>query len=280
MNLSTTVRRSPRNLRNTSVATKLQQEKDENSLTKASKPDQNRKRKIYNSLDEPKIEGITSVEQALPWYNYFTKSDPIYDKYMREEWGFEVRGDQKLFEKLCLEGAQSGLSWRTILNKREAYKKTFHGFDIEKVASMTQKDVECIINAEGTGSDVVVKHQGKIQSVINNAIRILEMKEKESDLEKRNTIFTEFLWSFVNNKPILNGWNSLSEMPGKSLESEQMSKALKKLGFKFVGPTTCYSLMQSMGFVIDHPISSLEWEEARQRLMKRPGGFDDRTKGV
>jgi len=217
-------------------------------------------------------ETTTKESSPSPWYTAFTKTDPIYDAYMENEWGYEKRDDTLLFEKLCLEGAQSGLSWRTILNKREAYRKFFHGFDIDRVAQMTSSEVDDILNSSVRGNDMVVRHRGKIESVIHNAKQLQTMPDREDGY----TNLSDYLWGFVDDKPILNAWKILSETPSKTDESEAMSKALKKLGFKFVGPTICYSLMQSCGFVIDHPFGTKEWEEALERLQKRKGGFQDR----
>lgn len=186
---------------------------------------------------------------------------------MAKEWSFEKRGDTALFEKLSLEGAQSGLSWLTILRKREAYRKAFHDFDPVKVSGMTDSDVIRLMTSEGDKRDTVVRHEGKIRAVINNAQCIVNMSK-----EATGQLFDEFLWSFVNDKPILNKLKP-GNAPSQSVESEAMSKALKKRGFKFVGPTTCYALMQSVGMVVDHPVESPEWIAAKLRLEARPGGF-------
>lgn len=193
---------------------------------------------------------------------------------MKNEWGFEKHDDTQLFEKLTLEGAQAGLSWRTILTKREAYRKAFHGFDVDKVAEMRGSDIDKILATEGSGPDIVVRHRGKIESVINNAKCIQQMREGE--LKESGQTFGEWLWTFVDDKPILNSWKSVSEMPSKTTESEAMSKSLRKLGFRFVGPTTCYSLMQACGFVIDHPVNSQQWIAAKAILGKRAGGYQIR----
>lgn len=222
-------------------------------------------------------------DSNVPWYYLFTKGDEEYNQYMATEWSFEKRGDQALFEKICLEGAQSGLSWQTILRKREAYRKTFFQFDPQRVAQMTPNDVQQILESNGaTPRDVVVRHRGKIEATIHNAKCLLEMQKEKGD---DKMALDHFLWSFVDDKPILNSWGSnfepdkysLNQCPSQSPESQAMSKALKQKGWKFVGPTTCYALMQSSGMVIDHPINSPEWEQARQRLLSRPGGFQDRT---
>ena len=236
------------------------------SMSSSSKPcsstSKKRKRKQQSSDDEQ------------DWFHPFTNNDPIYIKYMTTEWGFEKDTDNELFEKLSLEGAQSGLSWRTILHKREAYRLAFHNFDIDKVSSMTDDDIESLLTSTSDDDDktkLVVRHRGKLQSVVNNATIIQQLKANGTIAS-----FKEYLWSFVDNKPILNHWESFSDLPSKTEESERMSKALKKHGFKFVGPTTCYSLMQSCGFVIDHLKGSKHWLEAEKRLKKREGGYQIR----
>lgn len=189
---------------------------------------------------------------------------------MATEWGWEQRGDTNLFEMLSLEASQSGLSWLTILRKREAYRRVFFQFDIGKVAAMTLPDDVDKILIQDKQEDRIVRHRGKIQAVINNAQCILR------DMAEDNA-FDQFLWSFVDDQPILNQWSGIrEEAVTKSEESEAMSKALKAKGFKFVGPTTCYAFMQSVGMVIDHPVSSPEWEAAHERLKQRPGGYQQR----
>ena len=155
---------------------------------------------------------------------------------------------------------------------------------------MTDDDVERIVSQDGGDdpSQIVVRHRGKIQAVINNAKCIQTMRKEYEEAETSSSsqtaypehgVFDQFLWSFVNDRPIVNTkWDgkNLMDAPGKSEESENMSKALKKKGFKFVGPTTCYSLMQSFGMVIDHPVNSPEWKAAVERLKKRKGGYQMR----
>jgi DNA-3-methyladenine glycosylase I len=219
-----------------------------------------------------------SSSNTSPWYTIFTKDDQLYHHYMSTEWGYETRGDDALFELLALEGAQSGLSWRTILHKRHLYRQWFHNFHVETVAAMTTEHVQAILAAEA--DQAVVRHKGKIESVLHNAQRIMEMRqEAKAKGESTEDALDRFLWSFVNDQPILNGHifdGTLQGMPGTSAESIAMSKALKKLGFKFVGPTTCYSLMQSAGMVLDHPMNCPEGRQAYERLQQRPGGFQDR----
>ena len=226
-----------------------------------------------------------SDNNSKPWYTVFSKSDTEYNRYMATEWGFEKRGDTALFEKICLEGAQSGLSWLTILKKREAYRRCFHQFDISKVSRMTAKDVQNILDSdEEDPTNMVVRHRGKIEATINNGRCIQDMYKEEAGREeigKKENLFDSFLWSFVGDKPILNTtWKqgqSLAAALSKTPESEAMSKALKKRGFRFVGPTTCYAMMQSVGMVIDHPVGTPEWEAALKRLKQRPGGYQKDT---
>ena len=180
--------------------------------------------------------------------------------------GFEKRGDQALFEKLSLEGAQAGLSWSTILQKREGYRHAFHNFDIRKCAAMREEYVAALLDSD---SATVVRHRGKLESVINNAQRVLELiseAEASGAPPPRHGHFDAFLWSFVDGRPQLNEWKSKEAIPTTSPVAQAMSATLKQRGFKFVGPTCCYSLMQSCGLIIDHPVNTPEWEAARLRL--------------
>ena len=160
---------------------------------------------------------------------------PGYVHYHDHEWGFPVGSDQRLFEKLCLEGFQSGLSWLTILNKRENFRVAFAGFDFHRVAQFDDADVERLLQDAG-----IVRHRGKIEAVINNAQRAIEMVEAEGSL-------AAFFWRY---QPAM--LSSGAEIQAQTAESQALSKALKKRGWKFVGPTTMYALMQAMGLVNDH----------------------------
>lgn len=162
-------------------------------------------------------------------------STPEYLAYHDTEWGFPVSDDRRLFEKLCLEGFQSGLSWRTILMKRENFRKAFDGFDYRRVATYTESDVQRLLQDAG-----IVRHRGKIEAVINNAQRMIELVEQEGSL-------SAFVQRF---KPADDG--STPVVRPTCPESEALSKALKKRGWKFVGPTTVYAFMQAMGLVNDH----------------------------
>lgn len=165
---------------------------------------------------------------------------PIYIAYHDNEWGMPEFDSQKLFEKICLEGQQAGLSWITVLKKREAYRAAFHQFDPEKVAKMTALDIDACMQNTG-----LIRHRAKLEAIVKNANAYLAM-------EKCGENFSDFIWSFVNHKPIVNDVPDLSVIPTRTDISKAMSKALKKCGFVFVGETTCYAFMQSMGLVNDH----------------------------
>ena len=175
-----------------------------------------------------------------PWLD-LTKDD--YVQYHDNEWGIPVRDDQKLFENLTLESAQAGLSWYTVLKRRDEYRKAFSFFDIYKVASYTNKDIEVLLNNEG-----IIRHRGKIESTINNAKRFI-------DIQNEFGSFSVYLWQFVNNKTIINKFEKITDYPAVTSESIALSKDLKKRGFKFVGPTICYAFMQACGLVNDHSIN-------------------------
>lgn len=165
-----------------------------------------------------------------------------YEAYHDEEWGVPVTSDIRLYEKMCLEGFQSGLSWLTILRKRENFRSAFAGFDFEAVASFDEADVERLLGDAG-----IVRHRGKIEATINNARAAIDTVEAHNSL-------AAFFWSFEpdeSDRPAVVDQAALMEM-SKTPESTAMSKALKKLGWRFVGPTTCYALMQAAGIVNDH----------------------------
>ena len=169
-------------------------------------------------------------------------SDPLYQSYHDTEWGFPVTNDTRLFEKLCLEGFQSGLSWLTILKKRENFRAGFAGFDIDKVAAFDEPDIDRLLADAG-----IVRHRGKIVSTINNARRAQALRDEFGSL-------AAYFWSFEprpEDRPTDYSWDSLRQQ-ATSPESIRLSKDLKKRGFSFVGPTTCYAFMQAMGMVNDH----------------------------
>lgn len=165
---------------------------------------------------------------------------PIYIDYHDNEWGKPQFDSQKLFEKICLEGQQAGLSWITVLKKRDAYRAAFHHFEPKNVAKMTASDIDELMQNAG-----LIRHRAKLEAIVKNANAFLEM-------EKRGENFSDFIWSFVNHRPIINDVPDLSVVPSKTEISKAMSKALKKRGFVFVGETTCYAFMQAMGLVNDH----------------------------
>ena len=182
---------------------------------------------------------------------------PEFLAYHDTEWGFPVSDDHRLFEKLCLESFQSGLSWRTILAKRENFRVAFHGFDFDRVARFTTRDVTRLLKDEG-----IVRHRGKIESVINNARQARELVKAEGSL-------AAFVWQYEPGMQQLAGPQTVSTSP----ESIALSKELKKRGWKFLGPTTVYAFMQAMGLVNDHVeecVIRAKVERARKRF-KRPG---------
>ena len=168
-------------------------------------------------------------------------TDELYTKYHNEEWGKLVTNDKILFEFLVLESAQAGLSWITVLRKREGYRKAFHNFDVKKVAQMTDADVERLMQFDG-----IIKNRLKIKSTITNAQHFLEIQKEFGSFYNYTLSF------FPNNQPIVNNFKSLSEIPVSSPESNAMSKDMKKRGFKFFGTTICYAHLQAAGFVNDH----------------------------
>jgi DNA-3-methyladenine glycosylase I len=169
-------------------------------------------------------------------------TDPLYVSYHDEEWGVPVKDDRRLFEFLVLEGAQAGLSWLTILRKRDAYRKAFGGFDPEKVARYGARDVKRLLGDEG-----IVRNRMKIESAIKNARAFLEVQEEHGS-------FASYQWRFVEGKPIVNRYRSMKEIPPRSTVSDALSKDLKSRGFSFVGSTIIYAHMQAVGMVNDHVV--------------------------
>ena len=168
--------------------------------------------------------------------------DPLMTQYHDWEWGVPVHDDTRLFEMLILEGAQAGLSWQTVLNRREGYRAAFEGFDIERVAAFTEDDVERLMLDPG-----IIRHRGKIVATIGNARAALKVRAEFGSLD-------QFLWQFVNGTPVVNKWRSHQQIPAQTPASEALSAALRKRGFKFVGPTICYAFMQAVGMVNDHTL--------------------------
>ena len=172
----------------------------------------------------------------------WVSQDPLYIAYHDNEWGVPETDSKKLFEMICLEGQQAGLSWITVLKKRENYRACFHQFDPVKVAAMQEEDVERLVQDAG-----IIRHRGKIQAIIGNARAYLQM-------EQNGEPFVDFVCSFVNHQPQVTQATTLSEIPTSTSASDALSKALKKRGFKFVGTTICYSFMQACGLVNDHVV--------------------------
>ncbi len=175
------------------------------------------------------------------------EGDPLYEAYHDQEWGVQVRDDLKLFEFLILEGAQAGLSWITILRKRENYRAAFAGFEPIEVAQFTDRDIERLLANPG-----IVRNRLKVAAAITNARRFLEVQREFGS-------FAQYMWSFVDGKPIVNAFTSMAEIPAMSEVSDYMSRDLKKRGFKFVGSTICYAHMQAVGMVNDHITSCFRY---------------------
>ena len=178
-------------------------------------------------------------------------SSALYIDYHDSEWGVPVHDDRTLFEFLILEGAQAGLSWSTILNKRQAYIQAFDNFEATKVASYDDAKIQVLLANVG-----IVRNRLKIQAAVRNARSFLVVQDQFGS-------FDTYIWQFVDGKPIQNSWKSLQEIPATTQESDAMSKELKKLGFTFVGSTICYALMQAIGMVNDHIVDCFRWQEVQ-----------------
>jgi len=171
------------------------------------------------------------------------ESDPLYVAYHDEEWGVPERDDRALYELLTLEGAQAGLSWSTILHKRQGYRRAFAGFDPAKVVRFDARREQKLLVDPG-----IVRNRLKVSSTIENARRVLETQEELGS-------FSALLWGFVDGEPLVGGWKAVGEIPAETPVSKAMSKELKRRGFRFVGPTVCYAFMQAAGLVNDHVVS-------------------------
>lgn len=177
--------------------------------------------------------------------------DPLYIAYHDEEWGVPVHEDRRLFEFLVLEGAQAGLSWLTILRKRDRYREAFAGFDPERVAAFGFADTERLLSDPG-----IVRNRLKIESAIVNARAFLRVQEEHGS-------FAAYVWGFVGGETIHNEWRTVAEIPAKTAEAERLSRDLKRRGFRFVGPTICYAHMQATGMVNDHTVDCFRWAELK-----------------
>ncbi|HKV08440.1 MAG TPA: DNA-3-methyladenine glycosylase I [Thermoanaerobaculia bacterium] len=184
---------------------------------------------------------MTTPDPDLPRCGWVSP-DPLYIAYHDHEWGVPVHDDRRLFEMLILEGAQAGLSWITILRRREGYRHAFHHFDVERIARYRDKDVERLLADPG-----IIRNRAKIEATIKNARATLTLVEDVGSLDA-------FLWQFVGGAPKVNHWKGLKEIPPETAESKAMSKELKRRGFGFVGSTICYAFMQAVGMVDDHTL--------------------------
>jgi DNA-3-methyladenine glycosylase I len=186
-------------------------------------------------------------------------------RYHDEEWGTPVRDDQELFGHLCLDGFQAGLSWMIVLRKRSAIQKRFFGFDMEKCAALTDRQLEEALEDPG-----IIRNRLKVHAVRKNAIAALAVIEEAGSL-------SDFLWSFVDGEPIVNGFTSLGDLPASTDRSDAMAKALKKRGFSFVGSTICYAFMQAVGMVVDHEVGCFRYQELAR--VRQEEGSRKKVKG-
>jgi len=190
---------------------------------------------------------------ACPWCG----NDPLYRDYHDNVWGRPIYNRRELFEKLCLDGQQAGLSWLTILRKQTTYQAAYDGFDPNKIVYYDAQKIASLLSDPG-----IIRNRLKVQSIILNARGYLQ-------LEAQGTDFAEFLWGFVGGKAKQNSFTSMHEVPALTVESEAMSKALKKRGFTFVGPTICYAFMQAVGMVNDHLTGCPKWQVCHELAQMR-----------
>jgi DNA-3-methyladenine glycosylase I len=202
---------------------------------------------VPEELDMPK-----TPDPTLPRCGWAT-SDPLYLAYHDEEWGVPVHDDRRLFEMLILEGAQAGLSWITILKRREGYRRAFEGFDPERIARYGKRDVARLLKDEG-----IIRNRAKVEATIKNAQAYLALVEEAGSLDR-------FLWQLMGGKPKINRWKTLKEIPPETPESKALSKELKRRGFGFVGSTICYAFMQAVGMVDDHVLGCFKRQGRSRR---------------
>lgn len=188
---------------------------------------------------------VDRLVKRCPWAG----TDPEMVAYHDEDWGVPVHDDRKWFEMLILEGAQAGLSWSTILKRRRSYQQAFDHFDVRKVAAYDDKKIALLLQNKG-----IIRNKLKVNAAVTNARCFLEVQEEFGS-------FSDYIWQFVGGKPIINHWETQEDVPVTTPESDQMSKDLKKRGFKFVGSTICYAYMQSTGMVNDHTIECFRHDE-------------------
>ena len=177
--------------------------------------------------------------------------DPIYHRYHDKEWGVPIHNDKKLFEFIMLEGAQAGLSWITVLKKREAYREAFDKFDFNQIALYNERKVKQLLNNAG-----IIRNQLKIRSAIKNALAFIEVRNEFGT-------FNKYIWAFLDNKPIQNSWRNIKGLPAKTTLSDEISADLKKRGFNFVGSTIMYAYMQATGMVNDHATNCFRYKEIK-----------------
>jgi len=188
------------------------------------------------------------------------KGDPVYIDYHDREWGVPLHDDRGLFEMLVLEGAQAGLSWLTILKKRNSYREAFDGFDIETVASYTESDVKRLLADQG-----IVRNRRKIESAIANGRSAVRIIERYGSLD-------DFLWRYVDHVPVQNAWKTVDQVPADSEISRRMTRDMKKAGFSFFGPVICYAFMQSVGMVNDHIVDCFRYHAVQQESYRPLSG--------
>ena len=188
------------------------------------------------------------MSKRCEWAN----TPPIYVEYHDTEWGAPLHDDDKLFEFLILEGMQAGLSWLIVLNKRENFRKAFDGFDPRKVARYDDEKIAELLQDAG-----IIRNKAKVRAAVTNAQAFLEIQTEFGS-------FSKYMWGFVDGKPIINKWKKLSQIPTTSTIAEELSRDLKKRGFKFVGPTVVYSHMQATGMVNDHLVECFRWKEVQE----------------
>lgn len=199
-----------------------------------------------------KIEVQNKMRPRCQWVT----ADPLYISYHDEEWGVPVHDDRRLFEMIVLDGAQAGLSWLTVLKKRENYRKAFDNFNVEKVAIYDDQKINELMSNAG-----IIRNRLKITSTITNAQAFIR-------IQKEFGSFDTYIWKFVGGKPKLNAWQSVEDIPARTIESDLMSKDLMKRGFKFVGSTICYAFMQAAGMVNDHTVDCFRYNELEKLASK------------
>ena len=188
---------------------------------------------------------------------FWVSAEPLYIAYHDEEWGVPVHDERKLFEMLILEGAQAGLSWITILRRRESYRRAFDSFDAEKIAAYGPEKIASLMLDEG-----IIRNRAKIDAAIANARAFLRLREEPGG-------FSGFLWKLVGGAPLQNRFKERSDVPAETAESKAMSKELRKRGFTFVGPTICYAFMQAVGMVNDHQVGCFRYHEVSRKPSRR-----------